>query len=146
MLLSKLRKMQVELPSQSTKEMSYNWIDAATPQGRERLKELLDKGIRVVGKVGQYGRITAFWKHEDGAYDVDCYLPEPFFLERNLSDVEFLDPDQDSQIEALKSENEQLVKICQDSAGKEVVDKLLHDRQVSELLAEIDHLKKLLVS
>ena len=74
-------------------KMSYNWQPAATPQGRERLKKLLDQGIRIVGKVGQFGRITAFWKHDNG-YDVDAFLPdESWYNARAMDGLEFLDPE-----------------------------------------------------
>lgn len=73
--------------------MSYNWQSVATPQGRERLKELLDAGHRIIGKVGEFGRITALWKSDGGAYDIDGYISESMFHKARLDDIEFLDPD-----------------------------------------------------
>lgn len=73
--------------------MSYKWESASTPQGRERLKELLDQGHRIVGKVGEFGRITALWKSDGGAYDIDGYISESMFHKARLDDIEFLDPD-----------------------------------------------------
>ena len=128
--------------------MSYNWQSAATAEGRERLEELLDRRKPVIGKV--HGQLTEFFigKYEGlittEYYNIGGQYHYDKLDESLLHGVEFLDPDQDNQIAALKAENEQLLKACQDSAGKEIVDNVLHDRQVSELLAEIDRLKKLL--
>ena len=131
--------------------MSYNWISAATLQGRERLKELMDMGKTVVCKIDGaireakqsltigHVRHYSIWRVHIAECDWSLTLTTAL-----LNRVEFLDPDQDNQIAALKAENKQLLKACQDSAGKEIVDNVLHDRQVSELLAEIDRLKKLL--
>jgi Lar family restriction alleviation protein len=55
--------------------MSYNWVDASTPQGRERLKELVHKGpiIAYFGHANKYMDVSFeggnyFIAHED-AYD-----------------------------------------------------------------------------
>ena len=97
--------------------MSYNWISAATPQGRERLEELADSGKNVVAKLNG---------HEGILYNVLANMPNTFkrpkwysFIQRlgNIykpiewyieNGIEFLDPDQDSQIAAIKAENKRM--------------------------------------
>ena len=116
--------------------MNYNWQSAAPPQGRERLEELEKQQL-----------ICRIFIAHDDRCEI-CEMTADKILEWEPSEFEpemqFLDPDYSNEIAALKAENEQLLKTCQDSAAKEVVDKVLHERQVSELLATIDHLKKLL--
>ena len=74
--------------------MQYNWIPASTAKGRERLKELLDSGIRVVGKIGNRWKMISMWKGKGGLYHLTEYLlTESTFIESNLSGVEFLDPE-----------------------------------------------------
>ena len=74
--------------------MQYNWIPASTAKGRERLKELMDSGIRVVGKIGNRWKMISMWKGKGGLYHLTEYLlTESTFIESNLSGVEFLDPE-----------------------------------------------------
>ena len=100
--------------------MSYQWIDASTAEGRERLEEF---GAREV-----VAKLTAY-----GLSHLEEIQANAILCSKVIDEIEFLDPDQDNQIAALKAENKQLLKACQDSAGKEIVDNVLHDRQVSEL-------------
>lgn len=97
--------------------MNFNWIDAATPQGRERLEELADSGKNVVAKLNG---------HEGILYNVLANMPNTFkrpkwysFIQRlgNISKpiewyiengIEFLDPDQPNEIAAIKAENERM--------------------------------------
>lgn len=63
--------------------MSYNWTSASTPQGRERLKELMDSGFTVVGR------------SIDGMHDDECYFIDPEYDiagDESLEYLQFLDP------------------------------------------------------
>ena len=54
----------------STTEMSYNWQSADTPQGRERLKELMDRGIELIAYLGLANRYADI-SLENGTYFID---------------------------------------------------------------------------
>lgn len=80
--------------------MSYNWIKANTPQGRERLIELMDKGNRVVGKrQGQLYELFYSDERMGGCYWIGKMtwksLWNDVVLTNDFIDVEFLDPEPD---------------------------------------------------
>ena len=91
--------------------MSYNWIDAATPQGRERLKELLDREGSVIGKTPNLKMFTkgaTFCECGSPCYDVDGGICQEYWDSICFDGIEFLDPDPRLPIEALKAENERM--------------------------------------
>jgi hypothetical protein len=63
--------------------MAYNWTSASTPQGRERLKELMD------------GKITLVCRSIDGMHDDECYFLDPEYdisSDDSIGYMHFLDP------------------------------------------------------
>jgi len=63
--------------------MAYNWKAASTPQGRERLKELMD------------GKITLVCRSIDGMHDDECYFLDPEYdisSDDSIGYMHFLDP------------------------------------------------------
>lgn len=88
-----MQRLWTRVHRPKSKNMIYNWQSAATPQGRERLKELLDGGYKIVGKVGEFGRITAFWRRDHICYDIDGFIPVDMFPKMRLEGIEFLDPE-----------------------------------------------------
>jgi len=83
--------------------MSYNWEKASTPKGRERLKELMDSGHKVVCKASanDFGRnsdevMLAYRFSQDGQpfyYLVHAWIPANGWENANFDDIEFLDPE-----------------------------------------------------
>ena len=76
--------------------MSYNWIDAATPQGRERLKELLDREDSVIGKTPNLKMFTkgaTFCECGSPCYDVDGGICQEYWDSICFDGIEFLDPE-----------------------------------------------------
>ena len=77
--------------------MSDNWTPASTPQGRERLKELMDGNHKVVCKAfpNNFGRNydESFIAEKFGnEYRLTCWVPVGGFDGFNLDGIEFLDP------------------------------------------------------
>lgn len=75
--------------------MAYNWTAANTPQGRERLKELMDLGIEVIGRgvskrVNTPPNAITIFKKEDDGYRI--YLWKQDWDDCYLDGIEFLDP------------------------------------------------------
>lgn len=71
--------------------MYYNWTDASTPQGRERLKELLDEGIEVLIQITRFS-VSYARKCESGEYRCAGYIPADKWDSFNFEGIEFLDP------------------------------------------------------
>lgn len=76
----------------------YNWKDASTPEGRERLIDLMDQGIRVVGK--RKGQIDHFFYSDErmgGCYWIGKMtwksLWNDVVINNDFIEVEFLDPE-----------------------------------------------------
>ena len=76
--------------------MNFNWIDAATPQGRERLQELMDKGKPIAMREDDsFGgkRIIEGIKIDRTYYVGKRGVPSSIWAKWDLSGVEFLDPE-----------------------------------------------------
>lgn len=81
--------------------MSYNWQLAATPQGRERLKELIEDGHQIATRRTGEGRYKYIITHSeldphsgDLVIDNDIYGDWEDAEESNaFDDLEFLDPE-----------------------------------------------------
>jgi hypothetical protein len=74
--------------------MSYNWISAATPQGRKRLKELVENDKQIV--IREKGVISVASIAEDGClifgrFEYDNW--EDVEINEMFDDLEFLDPE-----------------------------------------------------
>ena len=98
--------------------MSYNWTSAATPQGRERLKELLDSGMAVITKEASHhisgDGLEISSKHPDGTYKIHNGRCVPnsqewesimgrVYGDQSAFRLEFLDPNPEP--EPVKDEN-----------------------------------------
>jgi hypothetical protein len=74
--------------------MSYNWTSAATPQGRERLKDLVENDKQIV--IREKGVISVASIAEDGClifgrFEYDNW--EDAEINETFDDLEFLDPE-----------------------------------------------------
>ena len=75
--------------------MSYKWEKANTPEGLDRLKELIDNGIQLSTKSGD-GSIYECFRQPDGCIFIDgCEYDDWADAENEdaFSHIEFLDPD-----------------------------------------------------
>jgi hypothetical protein len=79
--------------------MSYNWKDASTPQGRERLKELMESNVAVISMSGD-GELSESFIEPDGTIVINHSSYEDWqdVDEMNvLFGLEFLDPSPESR-------------------------------------------------
>ena len=77
--------------------MSYNWVSASTAEGRDRLKELMDKGEPLAMREdNSFGgkRIIEGIKIDRTYYVGNRGVPSSLWAKWDLNGVEFLDPEQ----------------------------------------------------
>lgn len=81
--------------------MSYNWQSAATPQGRERLKELIEDGHQIATRRTVEGRYKHIITHSDlNPHSGDLVIDNDVYEDwedaegnNTFDDLEFLDPE-----------------------------------------------------